>query len=110
MIMTTTGNNLEVVNNQELNLYYTQLFKGRGGWNIICEVVLGKGDGYVGGATKTFTTYTTDTLFIDLISDLKADDASSDQIQREYHEHFYYKIEDSIAEWLDGLAENIQEN
>lgn len=59
----------------EIETYFYQIFKGRGAWNINCEVSYK-------GHKKMFHAYTTDSIFVDKISDMKADGASWDEIQK----------------------------
>ena len=83
----------------EMETYFTQQFKGKGGWNINCEVTFK-------GEKKTFRYYTTDSMFIDQISEMKADDASWEEIQNAYKEKVLYRIEESILEWCEEVNEN----
>ena len=87
----------------EVETYFNQEFKGRGGWNINCEV-------YFKGEKKTFRYYTTDSMFIDQISEMKADYASWDDIQNAYIEKVFYRIEDSIFEWCEEINEKNLKN
>jgi hypothetical protein len=82
----------------EVETYFAQEFKGRGGWNINCEV------SYM-GKKKTFRHYTTDSMFIDEISDMKADDASWDEIQKAYSEKVFDDLKEIILEWCEDLKE-----
>ena len=67
-----------------------------GGWNITCEVSFKS-------ETKNFRNYTTDSIFIDEISNMKADDASFDEIQNAYYEHSFHKMEEEVAEWIEEI-------
>ena len=87
----------------EIETYFAQEFKGRGGWNINCEVSFK-------GEKKTFRHYTTDSMFIDQISDMKADDASWDEIQNAYKEKSFDSLEESILEWCEEINEKEEEN
>lgn len=80
----------------EIENHFSQEFKGRGGWNINCEVSFK-------GEKKKFRHYTTDSMFIDGISDMKADDASSEEIQNAYKEKAFYSMEESILEWCEEI-------
>ena len=57
---------------------YTHKFKSQGHWNV-------------SNGSKTIVT--TDSRAIDEINDLKADDASDEQIQACYDEHFKFEFE-----------------
>jgi hypothetical protein len=83
-------------NKADVTLYFSQEFKGRGGWNITCEVSFKS-------ETKKFRNYTTDSIFIDEISNMKADDASFDEIQNAYCEHSFHKMEEEVAEWIEEI-------
>jgi len=87
----------------EVETYFNQEYRGRGGWNINCEVSFR-------GEKKTFRHYTTDSMFTDQISDMKANDASWDEIQNDYKEKVFYRIEESIIEWCEEVNERIQCN
>lgn len=87
----------------EVETYFNQEYRGRGGWNINCEVSFR-------GEKKTFHHYTTDSMFTDQISDMKANDASWDEIQNDFKEKVFYRIEESIIEWCEEVNERIQCN
>lgn len=76
----------------EIEILFFQIFKGRGAWSINCEVSYK-------GHKKTFHTLTTDSIFVDKISDMKADGASWDEIQKACKEKFFDNLEESILEW-----------
>lgn len=99
--MTTT---IENYNGEEFEIttYFSQEFRGRGGWNINCEVSFK-------GNEKTFRHYTTDSIFIDEISDMKADNASWEEIQNAYKEKVFDSIEEDILEWCEGINEEEEE-
>ena len=78
----------------EIETYFDQTFKGRGGWNINCEV------SYKGNR-KTFHHYTTDSMFVDEISDMKADNYSWGEIQAAYKEKAFDSMKESILEWCE---------
>jgi hypothetical protein len=82
----------------EIETYFGHEFKGRGGWNISCDVSFK-------GERKTFSHYTTDSMFIDQISDMKGNDASFDEIQNAYKEEAFYRLEESILEWVEYVNE-----
>lgn len=87
----------------EIDTYFSQTLRGRGGWNINCEVSFK-------GEKKTFRHYTTDSMFIDQISDMKADHASWDEIQKAYKEKAFDSIEPDILEWCEDINEKEEEN
>ena len=92
--MKTTIHNSE---NKELDviLFFSQQFKGKGGWDIFIEVE-------IDGNYKTFKSYTTDAEFIDLISDMKAGDESHETIQKEYYDKFFdLDMEEQINYWIE---------
>ena len=86
----------------EIDIYFSKDFKGRGGWNINCEASFN-------GVKKTFRHYITDSVFIDHISEMKADGASWDEIQNAYKEKAFDSIEESILEWCEEVNEKIEE-
>lgn len=83
----------------DIETYYTHSFKGRGGWDINCEVSFM-------GHKKTFREFTTDATFIDQISDMKSNDASWDDIQEKYADQYSDQRKEEIAEWCEEIAEN----
>ena len=87
----------------EVKTYFNQEFKGRGGWYINCDVTFK-------GEKKTFRHYTTDSEFIDQISEMKAEDASWDEIQNAYEEKAFDSIEESILEWCEEVNEREEGN
>lgn len=88
----------------EIETYFTQEFKGRGGWNINCEVSFN-------GNKKTFSRYITDSRFIDKISEMKADNATWDEIQSAYKDRaFDGPMQESILEWCEEINEQEAEN
>jgi len=99
-VTTQSGREVEVA------LYFTKEFKGRGGWNIICEATIGKGNGYVNGFTKKLSFYTTDSEFIDSLSD----DLNYDEKQDTYKDHSFYALEEQVQEWAEECLEEIEEN
>jgi hypothetical protein len=80
----------------EIETYFSQEFKGRGGWNINCEVSFK-------GEKKTFSYYTTDSMFIDQITDMTADGASWGEIQNAYMEKSFDSMEECILEWCEEI-------
>lgn len=82
----------------EIVIYFSQEFKGRGGWNINCQVCFKD-------EKKTFSYYTTNSTFIDEISNMKENGASWDEIQNAYEEEVFYYLEESILEWCEEINE-----
>ena len=87
----------------EIELDFNHSFKGRGSWNIECTVTYNR-------AEKTFNHHMTSAPFIDEISDMKADDASFDEIQNAYEKKAFDSIEESILEWCEEVNEKEEEN
>ena len=96
--MTTTINNQKGEQFQ-IDVYFYQEFKGRGGWHIKCEVAF-KSD------KKIFSHYTTDSMFFDEISDMKANDNSWYEIQNAYKEKSFAHMEENILDWCEEIKEN----
>jgi hypothetical protein len=86
----------------EIDIYFEQEFKGRGGWNINCEVCFM-------GAKKTFRRYITDSGFIDEISRMKSDNSSHEEIQNAYKEKVFDSLEESILEWCEDVLDKQEE-
>lgn len=83
----------------EIETYFNTEFKGRGGWNITCAVSFK-------GMRKTFRYYTTDCRFIDQISDMKANDASWEEVQEAYKEKAFDFLEEEILQWCEEINHN----
>jgi len=81
-----------------VNLYFSHEFQGRGGWSINCEVSFKC-------YKKEFRHYTTDSEFIDQISDMKSDDISFKEIQNKYKEKFFDDLKEIIIEWCEYKSE-----
>ena len=82
----------------EVELYFTNKLKGRGSWNIECEATFNN-------EKKVFKIHTTESLFIDRINDLKADNTSFDEIQKEYFDFSFDILEENLIEWCVELNE-----
>ena len=95
---------IEIYNGEKLEtfLYFAHEFKGRGGWNITCEVSYKK-------EKKNFRHYTTDSMFIDSLSDMKANGASFDDFQNAYYNHSFHNMEADVIEWLAEILEKENE-
>jgi len=78
------------------SVYFSNEFKGRGGWNIICEVS-------ANGQKKSFKEFTTNSGFIDALGDLRAENSSWETIQEFYYDNFFEGFEEIILEWLEGI-------
>lgn len=97
------GTTVELMDNSqhEVELYYSHKQKGYGQWNIEIEATLDSGE------KKTFKEHITDAPFIDEIQDMKADDASWDEIQQRYHDYIFYRLESKMAieDWIEEIKE-----
>ena len=80
----------------EIELDFNHSFKGRGSWNIECTVTYNR-------AEKTFNHHMTSAPFIDEISDMKADDATFEEIQNRYFEAYFDNFKEMIIEWIEDL-------
>lgn len=76
---------------QDVFVHYSHKFKGRGGWIVECNV-------NCDNVKTVFTTYTTDSMFIDKLRDMRDDDAAHEDIQMEYHNRFFHEFEERIIE------------
>jgi len=77
----------------DLTLYFSNTFKGRGGWNINLEADL---DG------KKFKShiYTTDARFIDELNEMKSE-KSWDEVQQFYSDNFLSDFDEELCEWIE---------
>jgi hypothetical protein len=82
----------------KIETYFTHEFKGRGGWNINCEASFK-------GEKKTFRHYTNDSMFIDQISAMKAENDSWDEIQEAYKIFALDALSESILEWCEEIKD-----
>lgn len=83
----------------ELNdLHFRHSHRGYGQWHILCEL-------YFEGQKRTFREHTTDSQFIDSISDMKADDATHEEIQQAYFNAYFDNIKEIILEWVEEVKE-----
>lgn len=80
----------------EIDLYFSNVFKGRGGWNINLKANW-QGEKYESHI------YTTNTRFIDELSDRKAEDESWDTIQQFYADEFLHLFETDLSQWCEEL-------
>jgi hypothetical protein len=87
-------------NGQEFNLdlFFSQEFKGRGGWNINCDVRFNN-------QNKTFKHYITDATFIDSVSDFKADGHSHQFVEQIYFDKAFDYMQESILEWVEEQSQ-----
>lgn len=90
-------------NKADVTIYFSKEFKGRGGWNIICETSFKR-------ETKNFRHYTTDSSFIDSLSDMKTENASFKEIQNAYYEHSFYNMQEEVAEWIEEILSKENED
>lgn len=87
----------------EIDLYFSNTFKGRGGWNINLEA------NYKREKFKT-NIYTTNSQFLDELSRLKAEDESWDTIQQFYADEFLHLFETDLSQWCEELESQFIEN
>lgn len=82
---------------KDINIEYSSMYKGRGQWNIVCEV-----NNKIGNTIYRTDLYvhTTDSQFIDKISDMIDEDQSHEDIEEEYHNKFFSSFEESIQEFV----------
>lgn len=84
----------------ELDLFYSHLSSGAGHWKIKVDVSIDS------STSKSFYHTTTDSMWIDELSDLRADNASHEEIQAFYHDRFYDNtFEEMISEWAFSLED-----
>ena len=82
----------------EVQLDFSEVFKGRGGWDICCQVTYSKED-------RVFKRYITDSMFIDEISDMKGEDNSYENIQLKYKDKVFDSMEEVVIEWCEEIYE-----
>jgi hypothetical protein len=87
----------------EFETYFSHSFKGKGGWNVDCEVTYKN-------KKKTFVSFTTNSEFIDSIKELKTDNASWEAIQNVYAERFLSDMEERILEFVEDVEEELLAN
>jgi len=85
-----------IIDNKEYELFFSNSFKGKGSWNISCEVE----------GLETFNTHTTDSEFIDSLTELEENNATFEEIQKAYYNAFFYKFKEKIEEYLFQLENN----
>jgi hypothetical protein len=78
----------------EVELYFTNKFQGRGGWDVVLEIEYKNNK-------KTIKTYTTDADFID---DLR-EDVSFEEKQNMYFDKFFTDFDEIILEWIEEINE-----
>ena len=84
-----------------IELTYSTKFNGKGSYIIYIDVMY-EVDRII--YVNRFEEFTTDSIIIDEIIDLKNDDASHEDIQSKYHNSFFNtNIEEQIIEWIDAL-------
>lgn len=80
----------------EIEVYFKHSFKGRGSWNIECTVVYE-------GEERTFKHHMTNASFIDELNDMKADDATFEEIQNRYFDTYFDYFKEIILEWVEDI-------
>jgi len=80
----------------EIETYFSFWRTGYGHWTIVCDVTYK-------GNKKSFNNVTTDSQFIDQLSEMRADGESWNDIQKFCHEKCFYDLEESILEWVEEL-------
>ena len=88
----TTFTNKEI----EITINSREKLTGYGNWDIIFDISDYKLN------HKEFKVHTTDCRFIDSIVEFKADNPTADEIDELYFEKFFYKIEESVYEWIEN--------
>jgi len=96
MIHTITISNGQKI---DLPMYFSNTFKGRGGWNINIEADLD-------GEKFNSHVYTTDSRFID---DLNNDDLSWDEKQQYYADNFLSEFDEELCEWIEDILRKSEE-
>ena len=85
------------VANKNVEIHFSSKVAGHGAWDVLCTV-------QYGGNNTVITKLTTDSSFIDTLSDMRADDASHEDVQNFFAEKFLNdRLEDDIQEWLENL-------
>ena len=84
----------------DVHLYFSNEFKGHGGWNILCEVDFNN-------EKKVFKAYTTSSNFIDLLNEMKADDRSYEEIRELYFSTYFDELKEIVLEWCQEIADNV---
>ena len=100
---------IEIENGQEVEfrIDFRNQFKGRGCYDIIADVLYfpSKKD----TKRNSFKHFTTDAPFIDSITEMKADDLTSDELDQAYFDRFFNDFEERVIEWLRDLKEEEKE-
>lgn len=78
-----------------LEIHFSHLFTGHGTWVINCNV-----HNLKNGVKKDFKHRTHDSLFIDELSDMFADDCDYSEISNKYYNFVWHKLEDEILEFF----------
>jgi hypothetical protein len=82
----------------EVELHFGTERAGYGQWNINCEVTFM-------GKSKSFKEHTTDSEFVDELSQLRADNASYEAIQQLQHDKAFDSLSEAILEWCEDVKE-----
>jgi len=83
----------------EVELYFSVRFSNHGHWKVKCEI------SHEGDKT-TISHTTTNSLAIDNINELRADNASHETIQQAIYDLAWNHIEERASEWLYFLINN----
>lgn len=71
-------------------------WRSHGHWNVIFEIEFQ-------GKTKSFSKVTTDSQFIDELSDMDLSEEKENAIIQKY---FDYDVEEAILEWIETIVED----
>lgn len=80
----------------EIEVYFKHSFKGRGSWDIGCTVTYK-------GQERMFKHHITNAPFIDEVNDMKADNATYEEIQKRYFEAYFDDFKEIILEWVEDI-------
>lgn len=83
----------------QVEVYYNHLPSGYGHWDIICQVRFNE-------EKKDFKKVTTDSEWIDSLSDLKRENPTSEQIQDFYHKQWVDSFDECVTDWIDSILDN----
>jgi len=101
---------IEIENGQEVEfrIDFRSEFKGRGSYNIIADVLYFPNKGEQ--KRNSFKRFTTDAPFIDSITEMKADDPSSDELDQAYYDRFFDDFEERIIDWIREIKDEENDN
>ena len=92
--------------NLDLNLSFSHVSSGHGHWKINLQVYFYALPNFKLRKGKDFKITTSDSMFVDEISDMKANDASSEDLSQRYFDHFFSNFEPEIMDWLRKVYMN----